>query len=422
MNPNYLEYDPSAVKQYASTEFLGFIGAVDYDHSFMHLVSQHTSQAYKKKDLQKVVAHRVRRFVARYNQFVDLVEEGKKEGYIGKYVTKVIAHSSGKKRVVFDPDPRFKKLLQIFTRVLENICFTEFSQKYRLYKYSKFKGNYASYNLYKGKSTVQFKFVMPHKLSIDNILYKMTVAMKKSFSPTIIKLDLKDAYRSTSIDIVKKLLGKKLDKYQVVYDFIMENINMCFIDGSLPPGYPTSSLLFNFVKDYMLRRFKDRKGYIRDIESYADDIYILADKAKGITEYTDADRKAIIKYFVKYIRKWGYRINTKKTDYVDVFVKTTNTPQHRQRSLTPKMKSFRILGKIPSVVAHPTENQVYIIRWQGSNKQKNKLRMLNYLRKKEEQARLSQVDASKDSAAILDSKIKSFESFYFVKEEDMTFA
>lgn len=422
MNPNYLEYDPSAAREYAKIEALGFLGAIDYDYSYMNLVGAYASQAYKKKNLQKVLSHRIHRFVTRYNHLVDLIEDGKKEGYIGKYTKKVITHSSGKKRVVFDPEPRFKKLLQTFNKVLENICFTEFSNEYRLYKYSKFKGSYQSHNIYKTKTYTPFRFVPPHKLSIDNVLYKMTASIKKSFSPTIIKLDLKDAYRSTTIDIVKKLLSKRLDKYQVVYDYIMENLDMCFIDETLPPGYPTSSLLFNYIKDYMLRRFKDRKGYIRDIESYADDIYIIADKAKGITEYTDADRKAIIKYFIRYIRKWGYRINTKKTDYVDVFMKPTSTSHYRQRALTSKMKSFKILGKIASIVAHPTDNQVFIVRWGGSNKQKNKLRMLNYIRKKEEQARLSQVDSSKDTTAMLDLKIRSFENFYIVKETDTTYA
>ena len=427
MNPNYLEYDPSAPKEYAANQsFYTVYIDLPYKQSFVHLVGSQSNQAYKKKDLQKVLCHRAHRFVNRFNRLVDLIDEGKKEGYIGKYTKKIISYSSGKKRVVFDPDTKFKVLLQQFSKVLESVCFSEFDPRYKAYRVDKFTLTYKAYNLYKGKRIIPYKYILPHKVSIDNMLTKMSIEIHKSFTPTIIKLDLKDAYRSTSIDIVKKLLAKRLDKIQIIYNFIMENINMCFIDGKLPPGYPTSSILFSFVKDSMLSRFKDRKGYIRSVDSYADDIYILADKTKGITEYTDQDRENIVKYFVKYIRKWGYRINTKKTDYIDVFdpvqKKTTSMLGYPdKRNLSAKMKSYRILGKILKIDSK-TSKDLNLMRWEGSNKEKNKLRMLNYLLAKEQQSNGSQVDPIKDNTSMLETKIKSFKGFYFVAPGDITYA
>lgn len=427
MNPNYLEYDPSAPKEYAKNQsyYTSYID-LPYRQSFVHLIGNMSYQAYKKKDLEKVLCHRTYRFVNRFNRLVDLIEEGKKEGYIGNYAKKIISYSSGKKRVVFDPNPKFKILLQQFAKVLETVCFTEFDPRYKTYRVDKFTLVYKAYNLYKNKRIIPYRFILPHKLSIDNVLTKMSIEIHKSFTPLIIKLDLKDAYRSTSIDIVKKLIGKKLDKVQVIYDFIMENIDMCFIDGKLPPGYPTSSVLFNFVKDSMLDRFKDRKGYIRSINSYADDIYILADQTKGITEYTDQDRKNIIRYFIKYIRKWGYRINSKKTDYIEVFDSVRKKTTHMigypdKRILSSKMKSYRILGKILKIDLK-TSKDVSLMRWEGSNKEKNKLRMLNYILSKEQKSNGSQVDPTKDNIPMLETKIKSFKGFYFVEPGDITYA
>lgn len=411
MNPNYLEYDSLAVKTVASTNhsLKGFSAGIQTKSLFIHLVAQKTALSCKQQARLIVASHRVKRFISRYNSFIDLLSDAKKEGYIGKYTKHCIYQSNGKKRIVFNPEPRFKKLLKAFNKVLEAICFTEFSGRYKSYKMHRQFCTAASHQLYKGKQITPFRFILPHKVSIDTVLCRLAVWFKGCHKPSLIKLDLKDAYQSTSETVVRGLLAKRLNNYGEIYDFILDNLGMCFIDGKLPPGYPTSSVLFHLVKDQMFVRHTDKTGYIRGIESYADDIYVVVDK--GSSEDTPEKlliRKRKIDSLIKYMRKWGYRINQKKTDYIPIFAerdsRTTLT------KLSNKASSKKILGKC---LKYNFSSTADIFTWQGTRKNKNKLRMLNYLIEKEKQGNLGEVDPSKDNARVLEIKKKSFENFYF---------
>ena len=423
MNPNYLEYDSSAVKEITScnNHFTTFSNNVDSKSLFVHLVAQKVGLSCKAKARLTVASHRVKRFIVRYNGFIDLLKDAKKEGYIGKYTKHCIHQSNGKKRIVFNPEPRFKKLLKSFNKVLESICFIEFSGRYKSYKTYKKDCKSASHLLYKRKEVTPFRFILPNKVSIDTILARVGIRLKGCHKPVLVKMDLKDAYQSTSEATVRDLLAKKLNNYDELYDFILDNIGMCFIDGKLPPGYPTSSVLFHMVKDCMFVRYTDKAGYIKEIHSYADDIYVVVDRYKARKEdKTPVEENAYkkrIDILVRYMRKWGYRINQKKTDHIPIF--TENTKGYTASQLTSKASSVKILGKCLKYKYTPTSDN---FSWQGTRKNKNKLRMLSYLIEKEKQANLSRVDPEKDTHQILEIKKKSFENFYFPAPETIVYA
>lgn len=414
MNPNYLEYDSSVVDTIAKFKGspISLLEIIDTKNLYKYLVAGKIGIGYRNSVVSKVASHRIKRFIVRYNSFVDLVEDAKKNNYIGKYTKHCIQSSNGKKRVVFNPESRFKKLLKAFSKVLESVCFSEFSGRYKHYKIQKKGCSYFSHKLNSRKEVTPFRFVLPHKVSIDSVLSHIAVSFRSCLYPSIIKLDIKDAYQSTTEDTVRYLLDKRLNSYDQIYKFILDNISMCFINGKLPPGYPTSSVLFHFIKDQMLHRWLDKSGYLKNIFSYADDIFIVVDdKAPEDSSNLQKLKKDKIDSFIRYLRKWGYRINQKKKDHIPVFVSSNGNV------LSSKMASTRLLGK--TLKHFPTS--LLSFSWEGTRKHKNKLRMLKYLIEKEKQSNLSSSNIDKDNVQLLEVKKRSFEDFYFPKVNDVVY-
>ena len=405
-NQNLLEYNPNLISVYYRNCYSNIIEEKipPVRDSYIQLVCNNVYRNFKLKDSKEIITRVSRSFVSHFNEAVLAVAKAKQQGCIGKYNKLCIKKKNGKNRVVYNPSPEFKQVLVKFLKVLEYVSFDKYNNIYKCNRVHRLDPNLPAITVINQRyKKINSKQVLPHKKSIDGVLASLSGKISKytkiggTDKIELHKLDIKNAFQSTSYSIVKGLYESRLLEYHDIRKFIIDNLGMCFVDGKLPPGYPTSSILFNFVKDIMLRKFKDKLFAILNdgtgIDSYVDDIYLLIDSS-------NPNKDLAVARFKKYIRKWGYRINKNKNKKIEVTSSIKNI-------ISLKFKSTNILGK------YPKQGSKFAVYWSGSRRHKNKLRMLEYILKKEQQNSGSSADSQKDSAEILKQKVNSFKDFYF---------
>lgn len=403
-NLNLLEYNYGIVKKFWSN-YYSFDRNVNPIDSYLTLVCRRIQCNYRASLAKDIINSVAKSFTSTYNSTVIAIEEAKRSGILGKYEKVIIKKKNGQARVVYNASPEFKTILRKFLEVLEYVCFDKYHTKYRAQHVNRKDGEVVYYsanvrgstgstkrnNRYRFKHTKQ---ICPHKKSIDSVLADISGGIYTKLPIKkigIYKIDIKDAFLSTEYSLVKNLLEIRLKEYPLIRDFIINNLEMCFINGRLPPGYPTSNLLFIFVKEIILEKFRDTRHALLKIYSYVDDLYLLYDAS-------NINKELLLTRFQKYLRKWGYRVNKNKTKNIVI---------NHKNKIIDQFKSTSLLGKFPKQIS-PTR-----VVWAGSRKHKNKLRMLKYIQQKEQQNSGSSVDPTKDNAEILKQKVSSFEDFYF---------
>lgn len=410
MNPNYLEYERSVVKTYISK----YQNIIAKDFEYVREINKHIYATFKKNDITKVIYKRSEKFVSRYNNVVDLIEEGERKGCIGKYRKLFIKKRFGTKRTVYEPEAQFKFILSKFADILEYVLFDTFSTRNRYKKIDLITTEDVRCDVLpngkNGLSYIPQKNIVASNRSVNNVLYSMGHTMAKLLTNNttasylyIHKFDIKDAFTSTKLHLVKQLIAAKL-KGGKLCDFILKHIDMCFVDGSLPPGYPTSNVIFGFVKDLMCSRFicflqKETHG---NFFSYVDDFY-----------YVDSNPRSheTVNKFKKYIRRWGYRTNINKSKIIVI----SKNKIGKQGYTIPE----KILGKVATIGSHLGFYR-FRVYWNGSRQVKNKIRMLDYLLKKVKDSK-HQVDTSKDSENVLVQRKEGLKQFYFPEVGSCTY-
>lgn len=421
MNPNYLEYDPSVIRTYIAK----YQTIVPENFEYIKIVNNNIYTAFPRNNIKTIIYKRCEKFVKRYNAVVDLIEEGKKKDILGSYKKIAIPKRFGRKRIVYEPQQEFKFILQKFTDILEYVLGDTFSPRNRYKRVFKGTGRDAPCDMknVKGKTItyVPNKNIIQSNISVDNVLYSIGHKMEKLLSYStlerdsmkdakyfpvhIYKFDIKDAFASTRLSLVKTIIKNKFTDCKVI-NFILDNIDMCFIDGVLPPGYPSSSIIYGFVKDAMLSRFRNKTMELHTckIFSYVDDFYYMTRASKDLGQ-------KVVKNFQKYIRRFGYRINKDKSSYIKIDQKDVNYIGY----YIPQ----KILGKV-ACIKRISGYPHFQVTWKGSRQAQNKIRMLDYLVQKEKDSKRSHVDG-KDSETILAQRKKGLEEFYFPRVASYTY-
>ncbi|MFA5790642.1 MAG: reverse transcriptase domain-containing protein [Caldisericia bacterium] len=137
-----------------------------------------------------------------------------------------------------------------------------------------------------------------------------TNAVQHNKAAKLLKVDIKDAFPSTSVKTLSPILADILGDYG--RDLV---IKYCTYNNGLPQGAPTSGWLLNIA----LSKFDAYVNYVCEgiglmYTRYADDICISANAA-GIKKFSAKKMYALIKTKLK---SFGYRINGKKTKMVQL--------------------------------------------------------------------------------------------------------
>ena len=325
-----------------------------------------------------------------------------------------IPKKDGTKRIIFDPNDSYKNLLKILNKYLKHFLFTKKATRLLLKERLEdpIKGRKLAITI-KGKQ--RSKLVYPTDVGCQMILDRISrdidsYRQGKWYYLGILRVDVKDAYLSTPYDKFIKESARLLVRAEYskssLYSLLMpECLKLMFINGKLPPGFPTSPTIFTFMIRKIMKKFSgvtnhtDAMG-IHMVNStvdtlYADDLSLMYLSCKDInTQAKNYLRNSVCKF----LRKNGYGVNKRKLRFIPVL-------KQDRSGISAIMKSTKFLGK------HLQEHSC--LRWRGSRKELKRIRLLRHILDKETKHSKSEKDSNYESSSALNSKIFSTQRYYF---------
>jgi len=126
-------------------------------------------------------------------------------------------------------------------------------------------------------------------------------------NPVFYRVDIKDFFQNTTSDMFKKeMLIRRFDE-----ELVDKLIKICFYNGRLPTGSPSSPVISSLASEHLDRRLVHGLcDKVLRLERYADDYFILFNNEDNFRESVP-----LINYIMN---DYGYAINKKKTRKINV--------------------------------------------------------------------------------------------------------
>lgn len=216
------------------------------------------------------IGHMISLLIRFNEQYKDLFEQDRQSLYETFHIPK----SSGGLRRIDAPKPELMNALRELKRILEDECF-------------------ALYH------TNAFAYIK-HRSTIHAIKRH-----QKNQSNWFLKVDFSNFFGSTTPEFLMKMVGSIFPFSEIVLrpsgrEALERALSLCFLNGGLPQGTPTSPMLTNLmmipIDHYLTKTLRDFNGNSFIYTRYADDILISCRKNFMFTEVTAMIEEVLQKF------------------------------------------------------------------------------------------------------------------------------